>query len=179
MPSLAFPGSAEKKQQSKNAQLVRRLLAAKLESLGFAHTKPSFFTRSASYVIEFVHVHKYTFGPSFRLHLGVRVRSDDFDAAHLNGPCADGIDGGPGDTDLDRFEFTSAPADIESCARAMAIYVSTTGTDWFESLKELPTLLAPGSSPLSGTAMAALMREVANGSHSAASKQTLHALNAA
>ena len=91
MATYATPGSPEKKQESRNAQKVARLLATKLKSLGFQRTKTSIFTRSKAHVLEFVHIHKFTFAPSFRVHFGIRVRTDDFPGAHLNGPSSDAM----------------------------------------------------------------------------------------
>jgi hypothetical protein len=51
----APPGASPKGQQSRDAQKVLRLLAKKLRFLGFERTKPTFFTRPAWYVLEFVH----------------------------------------------------------------------------------------------------------------------------
>ena len=91
MPPIARPGSPEKKQESRDAQKVLRLLARKLETLGFRRTKSTFFTRPTKLGLEFVHVHKFSFAASFRVHFGLRVRTDDFPAAHLNGPTSDEI----------------------------------------------------------------------------------------
>ena len=77
MPHAAVSGSLEKKQESRDAQKVIRLLAKKLKPLGFQRTKPTFFTRRAQYGLEFVHVHKFSFEASFRVHFGFRVCSDD------------------------------------------------------------------------------------------------------
>ena len=56
-------------------------------------------------VVEFAHLHKYSFKPGFRVHLGLRVVNDTFEACALNGP-----------TQNSGFDFTSAEASVETCA---------------------------------------------------------------
>lgn len=175
---LALPGSEEKKQESRDAQKVLRLLAKKLKPLGFERTKPTFFTRSGRYVLEFVHVHKFTFGPIFRVHFGIRVRSDEFAAAHLNGPDSDGIQAleMPGRRRYD-CSFGPNEASWELCSEAMHQCVSAEGMHWF-SLFANPTALLSSNSPLSQSAMTALQRELEEPSVAHASEATKRALNA-
>jgi hypothetical protein len=179
MSPLALPGSAEKKQESRDAQKVLRLLARKLKPLGFERTKPTFFTRSGRYVLEFVHVHKFTFGPIFRIHFGVRVRSDEFSAAHLNGPDSDSI-ADPRTPGRRRYElsFTPNEASWESCSEAMLQCVSAEGLRWFASSTN-PTALLSSDSPLGLSAMTALQRELEEPSCAQVSEATQRALNAA
>jgi hypothetical protein len=175
----ALPGTAEKKQESRDAQKVLRLLAKKLKPLGFERTKPTFFTRSGQYVLEFVHVHKFTFGPTFRVHFGVRVRSDNFVAAHLNGPDSGSIvDPAMPGLRRYRFSFTPNEASWESCAEAMLECVSTEGLRWFASLAN-PTALLSSESPLSPSAISALQRELEEPSSVLVSEATQRVLNAA
>jgi hypothetical protein len=177
MSILATPGSESKKQETRDAQKVLRLLAKKLRVLGFERTKPTFFTRSAQHVIEFVHVHKYTFGPHFRIHFGVRVRSDDSPAAHLNGPDSNGIAAPetPGDRRY-KFSFTTSGESREDCVEAMFHCVSEEGICWFASLADPDVLLAQNS-PLSPAAKRALEKEGEDAGHAQVSEATRRALN--
>lgn len=175
----ALPGSPEKKQESRDAQKVLRLLAGMLKPLGFERTKPTFFTRNGPYVIEFVHVHKYSFAASFRVHFGVRVRSDDFPAAGLNGPCADGIHDpeSPGRR-LHDFDFTPDAVSWKTCANLMLQHVANAGLSWFASVSD-PTILLSASSPLTQNARLALQREIDFPDSVQVSEATQRALNAA
>jgi hypothetical protein len=138
MRPLALPGSPEKKQESRDAQKVLRLLAKKLQPLGFERTKPTFFVRPGNVLLEFVHVHKYTFGPRFRLHLGVRVRFDQFVAQALNGPAFDGAPGTNEPGAQARFNYRSDVETIAACAEPFGNtlyqdYVARrAGDDWPE-----------------------------------------------
>ena len=179
MPLTALPGLPEKKQESRNAQKVLRLLARKLKSLGFQRTKPTFFTRRGQCILEFVHVHKFTFGPTFRVHFGIRVRTDDFPANHLNGPASDGIADpeSPGRR-LYAFNFTPNEVSWETCAESMLQCVHRDGLHWFASVSGPATLLS-SDSPLTPNAIAALKRELEQPSMAQVSEATQRALNAA
>jgi hypothetical protein len=179
MSRPAPPGSPEKKQESRDAQKVLRLLAGMLKPFGFQRTKPTFFTRPGTYVIEFVHVHKYTFAASFRVHFGVRVRSDEFPAAGLNGPCTDGIPDpdAPGRR-LHAFDFTADEVSWKRCAELMLQCITNEGLSWFASIANPTALLSPGS-PLTRNAQLALQREVESPNCVQVSAATQRALNAA
>jgi len=176
---IAPPGASPKGQQSRDAQKVLRLLAKKLRFLGFERTKPTFFTRPSRYVLEFVHVHKYSFGPSLRVHFGIRVRSDDAPAAHLNGPSSDAIpDPAVPGRRLYSFAFDASEGGQLSCAEAMYRCVALHGLAWFESMAEPLNLLAVDS-PLHQDAGAALQQELSNPSMTKVSDATQRVLNAA
>ena len=179
MSPTALPGSPEKKQESRDAKKVVRLLAKKLKATGFQRTKTSFFTRANQYVLEFVHIHKYSFAPSFRIHFGVRVRTDDFPGAHLNGPSSDAI-ANPDIPNHRRysFDFDSDQASWELCAESMYQCVLAEGLDWFASIHN-PTLLLSPQSPLAPNAREALRREIENPSNVLTSEVTQRVLNAA
>ena len=176
---IAQPGSPEKKQESRDAQKVLRLLAKKLRTFGFERTKPTFFTRRSQHVLEFVHVHKFTFAPSFRVHFGVRVRSEEFPAAHLNGPSSDEIL----DPELPsrrryRFDFDAGEESWAVCAQQMYQCVATEGLQWLMSVGDTEYLLSP-TSPLAPDAKEALRVELQNPGAVQASEATRRTLNAA
>ena len=179
MPLIALPGSPEKKQASRDAQKVLRLLARQLKPLGFLRTKPTFFTRQSEHGLEFIHVHKFTFAPSFRVHFGFRVRSEDFPAAHLNGPSSDDIrDPVRPDHRKYVFDYETDEASWESCAQAMYGFAANEGLAWFASMSD-PVFLLSSASPLSPTAKTALRREIEDPSKSVVSEATRLVLNAA
>jgi len=170
------PGSPARKQQSKDAQKVLRLLAHRLKGVGFERTKPSFFVRPRPWVIEFIHLHKYTFGPCFRTHLGIRVRADDWSAAALNGPTADGAHVSDGKW-THRFEYTSESASFCTCAEALADYVIGSALSWFEAVRDPSFLLAAEDSPLYDSEKDALRKALGEGAESATSAATRRLLN--
>jgi len=128
---------------------VYRRLATLLRDQGYARTKPTFFTRPRGLLVEFVHLHKYTFAPEFRVHLGIRVTNDAFDAVALNGPDSHPYvcKGSPGGRIFD-FSFHVAPETIERCAAEIADYVRTVGEPWFLVWRDDALLLDRADSPL-------------------------------
>lgn len=157
-----MPGSPEKRRESKDAQKVFRLLAKALRPLGFKRTKPTFFTRQSGLVVEFVHVHKYTFGPTFRIHLGVRVLNDAWRAVVLNGPCIDGLLNSEGSRYTSRFDFTPDPTSLLACAHLMADVIRSQGERWFDGIRLHETLLDSGDSPLRAEEKAALRAAISD-----------------
>ena len=176
---IAFPGSPERRQQTKDAQKVMRLLAHKLRALGFERTKPSFFIRQSALVIEFVHVHKFTFGPSFRIHFGVRVRNDEHQAATLNGPDSDRLPNPATPGLRHKFNFSVEPSSFDVCAEAMAAFVAAEGIKWFHIFEDPRVLLSLADSPLNPRAKAALQEALHNPSAAITSPATRRVLNAA
>jgi len=174
---VALPGSPAKKQESRDAQKVLRVLATRLKPLNFERTKPTFYTRPRKFVVEFVHVHKYTFGPMFRVHLGVRLRCDEDTAAALNGPSFDALPNGGTPGTARRFQFTSAPEAVARCAELMGELVETAGAEWFEAMQNPELLVSADKSPLGVQLIAAFHRAQSSPELIVTSPQTRQALN--
>lgn len=145
----------DKALERSNKERVLRQLSAMLREPGFQRTKPSFFTRPQPLVIEFVHLHKYKSGPDFRVHLGLRVRNDPFEAAALNGPDSHG-------RGYD-FRFDVEPETVERCASEIARYVTDVAEPWFLSWRNASKLLVSPDSPLHRDAKEGLKREIESG----------------
>ena len=177
MRPLALPGSPEKKQEARDAQKVLRLLAKRLQPLGFDRAKPTFFVRPGHVLLGFVHVHKYTFGPRFRLHLGVRIRFDKFVAQALNGPAFDG-EPGPNEPDAQgRFNYRSDAETIAACAEAMARTVETAGNQWFDAMNNPEQLLSIYRSPATPISMETMKRAFDDPGTVVTSDETRRAFN--
>ena len=65
---------------------VLRVVVSRLVPLGFRRAKSTIYFRRQKWAIEFIHLHKYRSGPSYRIHLGIRVLNDVFPSPALNGP---------------------------------------------------------------------------------------------
>ena len=132
------------------AEKIRRRFTRLMQPLGFRRTKTSFWTRGAQPTVEFVHLHLYSFAPEFRLHVGVRVLNDPFEALALNGPASH-------QTDPYDHEFNESEESVVRCAYELARYCEDRGEPWFSRWRPPTTLLAEGS-PLEPLARAALER---------------------
>jgi hypothetical protein len=71
----------DSKAKRRLAEVIRRRFTDGLTPTGFLRTKPAFWVRPKVHCLEFVHLHLFTFAPSFRVHFGVRVLNDTFPAA--------------------------------------------------------------------------------------------------
>ncbi|GAB4356015.1 MAG: hypothetical protein Kow00114_06670 [Kiloniellaceae bacterium] len=112
---------AEKKLERSNAGKIVRRFANMVKALGFRR-KSTWFAREADLFVQFIHIHKFTFGPCFRLHYGIRVLNDDRKSVALNGPDETlGLEYGTDDTSLGQ------------CAAAMYSLVKEEAVPWFES----------------------------------------------
>jgi hypothetical protein len=125
--------------------------------VGFRQTKPTFVIRSGHIVTAFFHFHKFTFGPHFRIHLGVRVMNDTFDALALNGPSHEHAG-----------QYSECEEDIRQCIRNMVAYCRTEGLPWLRRWSDPKTLLAEQDSPLHAEDQQALSNALAGRSNLAA-----------
>ena len=129
------------------AEKVRRRVEFHLRPLGFSRTKTSFWIRQRGPVIEFIHLHLFSYIPAFRIHLGIRVLNDTCEAAVLNGPCCR-------DSDGPAFDETSES--IPSCALGVLRYCQDTGLPWFTKWQDPHDLVLAPDSPLRQSERAAL-----------------------
>jgi hypothetical protein len=137
------------------AEQVRRSVTTKLQALAFTRGKTSFWARPQTHVIEFLHLHLFTFAPAFRVHSGIRVLNDVFVAAALNGPTSDECRSSAGRTY--RLEFSDSEASIESCAAEVERFCAEVADPWFKRFRE-PHVLLAAESPLTDEARSGLDR---------------------
>jgi len=140
-------GYMDKKLETANAEKVKRKVSNLLKEYGFSRTKKTFYTRVLDDRIEFVHIHKFTFGPLFRVHIGIRFLCDEFDAVALNGP----------DSDSYRYKnknvsmkYWLEEETLDRCANKILAYIKEVGLLWLEKWRNVDLLLTSADSPLKG-----------------------------
>lgn len=125
-----------------NSELVKRKVRESLKQLDFKRTKPSFYTRLLDDRIEFIHLHKFTFGPYFRVHSGIRFLVDDFEAVALNGI----------DSDAFKSEYNlryhKNEDSIERCASEIVLFIQKEALPWLEKWRSKEHLYNEQNSPL-------------------------------
>jgi hypothetical protein len=119
------------------ARRIVRAVARELGDVGFRQTKPTFVIRPGDIVTPFFHFHKFTFGPYFRIHLGVRVMNDTFVALALNGPSHEHAG-----------QYSENEEDIRQCVQVMATYCRAQGLPWLERWSDPKELLTAKDTPL-------------------------------
>jgi hypothetical protein len=135
-------------------QIVARL-AIELSALGYRRSKPTFFIRERPFLIEFIHLHKFSFGPKFRVHAGIRILQDTFDAPGLNGP----------DSSSDRFSYSTDVSSVTVCAHELSRWCATTAEAWFVKWRDPEHLITRSDSPLPADAKLALRDAIAGRSN--------------
>jgi hypothetical protein len=131
---------------------IRRKLASKLVELGFRRTKTSFFTRPRKHWVEFIHLHKFTFTTGFRVHFGVRVLNDSFDAIALNGPDSD--------TAGFRLNFGQTEESANACVDEICVFCKKKGEKWFRRIRRPTVMLWFPNSPLGWKERKALLMAI-------------------
>ena len=170
--------NAEQRQRRNAKDKVLRRVDGLLRPYGFIRSKPTFFIRPHGFVIEFVHLHKYTFAARFRPHLGLRVLNEPHGAVTLNGPTSDAYQssvssaGRPYD-----FSFGESEESIDLCAAGLAEFVKSYAERWFASWRDQTLLLESPDSPLHVTARAALAQALAGASDPRLEAATRNLLN--
>ncbi len=128
--------------------------SAGISGYGFARTKKMFWTRLNQHTIDFVHFHRsgsFYGAPSsasvaIRVHFGIRVLNDTFDAQALNGPYSDSPTTSAGRYHL-RFN-ASTGSTYERCIEDLHRLFKEIGLPWFQRFSDPAALLELADSPL-------------------------------
>lgn len=151
-----------------NAGKVLRKVAKQLKVRGFSR-KSTFFSRERGHLIQFLHVHKFSFGPCFRVHVGLRVLNDSDPRLVLNGISSDGHA-----HYRMSIEYANDEASMAKCVEEMLAYVSQVAEPWFQRTSY--AVLLGGSSPLyphERQALSAALKGESDENHIALSRSLL------
>ena len=129
-----------KKLERSNADKVLRRFASQIKEIGFIRTKPTFFVRETNLIAEFIHVHKYSFGPYFRIHTCIRVLNDSRESIALTGPIEKDFKASEY-----KFEYESSIESVEVCANEMATFVKKESESWYQQWSDRNSLLQDNS----------------------------------
>ncbi|MFD1176647.1 hypothetical protein ACFQ3W_10085 [Paenibacillus puldeungensis] len=128
--------------EKKYANQVKSELLKNLKPYGFKRTKPTFYTRLKEDRIEFIHIHKFSFGPSFRVHIGARFYCDSFEAVALNGIDSDGF------RRKYNLSYGSPEESVVKCVEEIMKFIRCEGFRWFEDWMDPIELLDDEDSPI-------------------------------
>jgi hypothetical protein len=135
----------DKRLEKKNAELVKKKLSELLSLYGFIKTKPTFFTRLYEDRIEFIHLHKFSYGPAFRVHTGIRFLKDNQEFVELNGIEASGHKNEyPINYD---FSYHKDNDSINRCANQFLLFVENESLPWLENWRKDDDLFNRQDSP--------------------------------
>lgn len=139
----------EKDEERKIARRIVQRVAKEFRSRGFLHTRPSYLVRPMGAFVQFVHFHKFTFGPHFRIHLGVRVMNDSFEAVALNGPSFEHAG-----------NFDASEEATFDCTKQLISIIEKKGLGWFSTFGTADELLRSPQSPLRSEDREALLDDI-------------------
>lgn len=146
----------DKNLERNNKNKVLRLVSQQMKDHEFLRTKPTIFTRARGPVVEFVHLHKFTFTAGFRVHLGIRVVNETRAGVGLNGPSSDQIaETGTSQRKYD-FAYYESDESLHICADRIMDFVQEFAVAWFGQWKESLSLITCPDSPLSNNAKTTL-----------------------
>ena len=139
----------DKTLERSHAKKILRRLAKDLASLGFSKVSDTLHCHQRDYVLEFIAIHKFSFGPSFRICFGIRVINDNFPQPAINGPCSDSYQwkGQPTHGKYD-MRYQAREQTIEPCVRHMFEFCKNIGVPWFSRWANEQDLLTSPESPL-------------------------------
>jgi len=117
----------EKVEEKKLVRKIQNQLGRELKELGFSHTKPTFFVRQTHRPwYEIIHLHKFSYASSFRVHIALRHEYDNFDAIALNGPNSEGYKNYYLDFSVDEYSQNN-------CVSEILKFVKEIGFEWLEN----------------------------------------------
>lgn len=131
----------EKKIEQANAQKVLRRFTKHIKNLGYTRTKPTFWVREQTNLVQFIHIHKYSFGSCFRIHTCIRPYNASLDFIALIGPTEREL------LSDASFKYAKTIDSVEQCAIKMSSFVQRQSESWFDQWSD-PNSLIGASSPL-------------------------------
>jgi hypothetical protein len=133
------------------ARRIVRKTGRNMKPFGYALTKPTFICREYPHLIAFFHFHKFTFGPQFRVHFGIRVLNSAFPAPALNGPMPSA------------GAYREDEQSVRDCIQKLTEMLIRDGLPWVESWLAPEKLISDTASPLSEDDKASLCSALKEG----------------
>lgn len=120
-------------QKEKLKREVFKKVTTGVASLGFSKGSRQFWFIEKEHFFYFFHLHSYSFNYSFRIHLGIRIKNDCFEAISLNGPSSNQVISKYFKLFNNKrtFEYSSNEIDLSKCSKNIIEYISRTGLPWF------------------------------------------------
>lgn len=150
--------------------VIYRMFTKQVADLGFTRERTAWWKRSAGALVQGIHLHKFSFTTSFRVHSAIHLAGFDApDAPWLNGLSS--YDGWyeVGDPRVLRrteapaarrysFDYTEASASWQPCADELFEFTRDVLVPWFERWADVDRLMTGTHSPLTRAQRAFLNR---------------------
>ncbi len=132
--------------------VIFKAYTAKVAQLGFARLRTAWWERKRGVLFQRIHIHKFTFTTSFRVHAAVHLVGFEEDAVWLNG-----LSSHDGWFEQRRlgiairrycFDFTESSSSWEPCADELFHFTGDILVPWFEKWEDTSVLQTDPKSPL-------------------------------
>ncbi len=131
---------------------IFKLYTIKVAQLGFTRLRTSWWERQQRVLFQRIHIHKFTFTTSFRVHAALHLVGFEEDGVWLNGLSShDGWFEQPRSGVPARrysFDFTESSSSWEPCADELFAFTSDILLPWFDRWSDISALQLEPSSPL-------------------------------
>ena len=134
---------------------IFKLYTERVASLGFGRLKTAWWERKAGILLQRIHIHKFTFTTSFRVHAAIHLDGFGGDVDWLNGMSShDGwyerrLLGLP--VSRYTFDYTESSSSWQPSADNLFEFTRDVLVPWFERWSEVSVLQARSDSPLHET----------------------------
>lgn len=128
----------EKATEKNRKNRILNEITLRLKPIGFERYKSNFFLRKKNSIIQFIHLHKFTFSPEFRIHLGIKASDNDDILFLLNGldsskyQCKNSPNG-----KKYNFRFYKDEETIKRCVDNLFQFCLEVGEKWFNENSEI------------------------------------------
>jgi uncharacterized protein DUF4304 len=138
---------------------IYRMFTKKVSDLGFTQKKTAWWQRQRGLLLQGIHLHKFSYTTSFRVHAAIHLAEFEPDAPWLNGLSS--YDGWyeEGDASVLRrsnppvaqrysFDFTESSGSWQPCADELFAFTRDVLIPWFDRWADMERLLSDPHSPL-------------------------------
>jgi hypothetical protein len=138
---------------------IYRMFTAKVADLGFAQKKTGWWQRSRAPLLQSIHIHKFSFTTSFRVHAAIHLEEFELDAPWLNGMSS--YDGWYEDGDVRilrrtdapvvrrySFDYTESSGSWQPCGDELFAFARDVLIPWLDRWTDMDRLLNDPHSPL-------------------------------
>jgi hypothetical protein len=128
-------------------QQIFKSLTKRLAPLGFERRGSSWWQRRNGYLWQRIHIHKFSYTESFRVHAAVHVTGLEDEAVWLNGMTSH--DGWFEENGVRyNFDFVEAAESLERTVNELSVFVEHCVVPWFSKWTDAKTLIESAQSPL-------------------------------
>jgi hypothetical protein len=141
---------------------IFKIYSDQVSALGFSRLKTAWWERRQDLILQKIHIHKFTFTTSFRVHAAIHLDGFNEDVHWLNGMSSyDGwFERGILRLPVQRytFDYSESSSSWVACAESLLDFTREILVPWFDQWPDTSSLQADPDSPLHDEQRAFLAR---------------------